>query len=204
MLRQARSARQTLTPKSTMPSALGPNQEYISPGASVRNRLPGSEVLLVDKSFLSREDAEAFVAGKKVPAPADEEEKYYAVAVGRQPGIYRHWDDASLAIKGWKGPKYKKFGTRKEAREFILKYGTEEAQLQVAAEDGEPPAKKSKKSTSKSVPVLNEPDVEYIYTDGSSLGNGAHGAVAGVGVYFGEGDPRYMTRLKPMYGDIPR
>lgn len=29
-----------------------------------------------------------------------------------------------------------------------------------------------------------------IYTDGSSLRNGAAGAVAGVGVYFGDGDPR--------------
>lgn len=30
-----------------------------------------------------------------------------------------------------------------------------------------------------------------IYTDGSSLGNGKLGAVAGVGVFFGDGDPRY-------------
>jgi ribonuclease HI len=31
-----------------------------------------------------------------------------------------------------------------------------------------------------------------IYTDGSSLGNGKLGAVAGVGVYFGPNDPRYL------------
>ena len=31
-----------------------------------------------------------------------------------------------------------------------------------------------------------------IYTDGSSLGNGATGAVAGVGVYFGPSDRRYV------------
>ncbi len=30
-----------------------------------------------------------------------------------------------------------------------------------------------------------------IYTDGSALGNGGPGAFAGVGVYFGPGDPRY-------------
>jgi ribonuclease HI len=30
-----------------------------------------------------------------------------------------------------------------------------------------------------------------IYTDGSTLGNGKVGAVAGVGVFFGDGDPRY-------------
>ncbi|WBW72405.1 ribonuclease H Rnh1 [Schizosaccharomyces osmophilus] len=31
---------------------------------------------------------------------------------------------------------------------------------------------------------------EIVYTDGSSLGNGKHGAAAGYGVYFGPGDPR--------------
>lgn len=35
-----------------------------------------------------------------------------------------------------------------------------------------------------------------IYTDGSSLGNGAHGAVAGVGVYFGPQDRRYDGSLQ--------
>ncbi|KAI9819792.1 MAG: hypothetical protein M1832_003867 [Thelocarpon impressellum] len=32
-----------------------------------------------------------------------------------------------------------------------------------------------------------------IYTDGSSLGNGQHGAVSGVGVYFGDGDDRNVS-----------
>ncbi|EPX72527.1 ribonuclease H Rnh1 [Schizosaccharomyces octosporus yFS286] len=34
---------------------------------------------------------------------------------------------------------------------------------------------------------------EIVYTDGSSLGNGKHGAVAGCGVYFGPGDPRNLS-----------
>jgi len=33
-----------------------------------------------------------------------------------------------------------------------------------------------------------------VYTDGSSLGNGKTGAVAGVGVYFGPGDSRYDSK----------
>lgn len=36
-----------------------------------------------------------------------------------------------------------------------------------------------------------------IYTDGSSLGNGAHGAVAGVGVYFGPSDPKNLSEPLP-------
>lgn len=31
-----------------------------------------------------------------------------------------------------------------------------------------------------------------IYTDGSALGNGQAGAIAGIGVYFGPADPRYV------------
>jgi ribonuclease HI len=42
---------------------------------------------------------------------------------------------------------------------------------------------------------LAEGGVLKIYTDGSSLGNGAKGATAGVGVYFGPRDPRYVTCL---------
>lgn len=39
-----------------------------------------------------------------------------------------------------------------------------------------------------------------IYTDGSSLGNGRLGATSGVGVYFGQNDPRYglFPRLQPL------
>jgi ribonuclease HI len=36
-----------------------------------------------------------------------------------------------------------------------------------------------------------------IYTDGSSLSNGQAGAQAGVGVYFGPGDPKYASSLFP-------
>ncbi|KAJ2984867.1 hypothetical protein NUW58_g5834 [Xylaria curta] len=61
------------------------------------------------KSFTSREDAEAYVAGRKTSAAADTEDKFYAVA-------------------GWKAPKYKKFGTRGEAIEFIRAHGNEERQ----------------------------------------------------------------------------
>lgn len=33
-----------------------------------------------------------------------------------------------------------------------------------------------------------------IYTDGSALNNGAYGAVAGIGIFFGHNDPRYVVR----------
>jgi ribonuclease HI len=151
-------------------------------------------VSFLDKSFTSREDAEAFVAGRKTSAAADGEDKFYAVAVGREPGIYTDWDEASLAIKGWKAPKYKKFGTRDEAIEFIRAHGNEEAQEWLLNQSAEPPSKKAKKTKTSGEPdsdiFEDEPGVLRIFTDGSSLANGRAGATAGVGVFFGEGDKR--------------
>lgn len=150
--------------------------------------------ILLDKSFTSREDAEAYVAGRKTSAAADGEEKFYAVAVGREPGIYTDWDEASVAIKGWKAPKYKKFGTRDEAIEFIRANGNEEAQKWLLSQSAEPPSKKAKKTKTSTEPggdiIDDEPGMLRIFTDGSSLSNGRRGATAGVGVFFGEDDER--------------
>lgn len=47
------------------------------------------------------------------------EEKYYAVQVGKVPGVYTDWPSAQLQIQGVKGPKYKKFPTKAEAEAFV-------------------------------------------------------------------------------------
>lgn len=145
---------------------------------------------LKDKSFLNFDDAEAFVAGENPSTATDgtKQEKFYAVAIGRDPGIYTDWDVAAEAIKGWKGPKYKKFDTRAEAVEYIRTYGNEAGQLSIKDESIEPPAKKSRRSAANS----SKTGTLHIYTDGSSLSNGRTDAVAGVGVFFGAGDPRYV------------
>ncbi|KAI1766612.1 hypothetical protein GGR53DRAFT_203307 [Hypoxylon sp. FL1150] len=145
-------------------------------------------------SFLSREEAEAFVAGKKTASTTPGEEKYYAVAVGREPGVYTDWDTASLAIKGWKGPKYKRFDTRADAENYIRAHGDAAAQATLGESTSEPPSKKAKKTTTaEGLTVADGPDVIHVYTDGSSLSNGRAGAVAGVGVWFGEGDERNVS-----------
>ncbi|KAJ3943793.1 uncharacterized protein N0V96_006726 [Colletotrichum fioriniae] len=83
-----------------------------------------------DKSFFTREEAQAFVEGKFVPAPAGEKPappRYYAVARGNFTGIFvNDWDTVSLAIKDAKGPKYKRFDTYTGALEFIREWGNEE------------------------------------------------------------------------------
>lgn len=45
--------------------------------------------------------------------------KYYAVKVGKTPGIYLTWADCSAQVTGYKGAKFKSFPTVEEALEFI-------------------------------------------------------------------------------------
>ncbi|KAH7413302.1 ribonuclease-like protein H [Cadophora sp. MPI-SDFR-AT-0126] len=156
----------------------------------------------VYKKFPTKKEADDFVAGKSKSKPG--EEKFYGVAVGHKPGVYTEWSEAEKQINGAEKPKFKKFETRKEAEEFVKSGGktpqkseatngtktAREKKTEKAVEgDGEPSAKRSKSSAGadKKAKWLR------IYTDGSALGNGKTGAVAGVGVFFGIGDKRNVS-----------
>ena len=45
--------------------------------------------------------------------------KYYAVRVGKTPGIYLTWDDCKSMVDGYPGAKYKSFGSLAEAENFL-------------------------------------------------------------------------------------
>lgn len=45
--------------------------------------------------------------------------KYYAVRVGKTPGIYMTWDDCKAMVDGYPGAKYKSFGSLEEAENFL-------------------------------------------------------------------------------------
>jgi ribonuclease HI len=96
--------------------------------------------------------------------------KYYAVAVGRQPGIYTHWfgdGGAQIQVVGFKGARYKGFQTREEAVGFIR--NSQSGEKRSAA----PPRNITNRSTTTPVtkPDMVPLDRIVIYTDGSSLGN---------------------------------
>ena len=91
---------------------------------------------------------------------------FYAVAKGRTTGTFSSWPECQESVKGFSGAVYKKFDKRSDAEEFI----------QGASEVGH-----------------KSPDY-YVYTDGACSNNGKEGASAGIGVYFGEGDPRNISR----------
>ncbi|KAI0479047.1 ribonuclease H-like protein [Xylariaceae sp. FL0804] len=149
---------------------------------------------LTDKGFENVKDAKAWASGKLTNAMLNGEERFYAVARGHKPGIYNDWSVAQPQIAGFKGPKFQRCDTHAEAVEYIRVHGSQAAQAALAKEEGlEPPAKKGKSSSKKAVLNDDDPDVLEVYTDGASRGNGRAGAVAGYGVFFGEGDERNVS-----------
>ena len=66
--------------------------------------------------------------------------KYYAVRVGKTPGIYLTWDDCKSMVDGYPGAKYKSFGNLAEAEAFLegVSY-VKEGQMELAFETEEKP-----------------------------------------------------------------
>ena len=116
--------------------------------------------------------------------------KYYAVAVGRRPGIYTQWfgdAGAQVQVVGFRGALYKGFPTRQEAQAFIRDLGSGE-------KPGGTPARQAKSRSTATPAAASTVDPAgriVIYTDGSSLGNPGPG---GYGVVLsGSGDARELS-----------
>jgi ribonuclease HI len=106
-------------------------------------------------------------------------QKYYAVAVGRRPGIYTQWfgdAGAQIQVAGFQGARYKGFQTREEAQGFIRDWHSGE-KMSV-----NPSRKTSTRSAATPIvkPMVTLAGRIVVYTDGSSLGNpgpGGYGVV---------------------------
>ena len=46
--------------------------------------------------------------------------KYYAVRVGKTPGIFETWDECKAAVDGYSGAVFKGFGSLEEAKAFVV------------------------------------------------------------------------------------
>lgn len=63
--------------------------------------------------------------------------KYYAVKIGKTPGIYTSWDECKLVVHGFPGAVYKSFMTMEEAKQFLGEAsGTESVTNDVTDEAG--------------------------------------------------------------------
>lgn len=98
--------------------------------------------------------------------------KFYAVAQGRKPGIYRQWAEAEKQVKGFGGAKYKSFPTMEEAESWL--------ENPVYA----PSKKRIKEHIAKTLPTP-APGSVTVYTDGGAINNPGPG---GYGVVICRGD----------------
>lgn len=176
-----------------------------------KQQFANNTLVHTDKSFPTRKDAEDFVAGKNPSDPAAPA-KYYGLAVGDKPGVYTDWTECQSNMLHTKGPKFRRFSTAEEAKAYVKDWKTfvaKEKNGALAVEDDDddddeygtldvvedgPSMKKVKVDPPKTVERSKSDRPEKVYTDGSSLGNGKAGSSAGVGVYFGSDDSRYVPR----------
>lgn len=105
---------------------------------------------------------------------------FYAVANGRNIGIFLTWNDCNNSVKGYKNALYKKFDTREEADTFIQMNNKNIDDVQKTQE-------KNKEKDD------FNPDY-YVYTDGACSNNGKYNAIAGIGIFFGINDTRNVSR----------
>jgi len=96
---------------------------------------------------------------------------FYAVANGRTVGLFSTWKECQESVKGFPNDRFKKFDSQEEAEQFVH------------------PELVTKNVVSKK----DEADY-YVYTDGGCSNNGKRNAVAGIGIFFGVGDPRNVSR----------
>ena len=94
---------------------------------------------------------------------------FYAVAQGKQCGIYDSWNECQENVKGFKGAKFKKFNNENDAKLFI-----------------------ENNQSLENIPSI-EPDY-FVYMDGACSKNGHESAKGGLGIYFEENDPRNVSK----------
>jgi ribonuclease HI len=106
---------------------------------------------------------------------------FYAVANGRNNGIFLNWNDCTNSVKGYKNALYKKFDTKEGAENFIQKN-----------DKNTNTNTNTNTNNSNNIDLWN-PDY-YVYTDGACSNNGKRNALAGIGIFFGIGDTRNISK----------
>jgi ribonuclease HI len=192
----------------------------VSPPSPVQACTCSTDFETAVKSFTSDKEARDFVNGIEKPRDPSLPDRWYAVARGRETGIFNDWKKVQQSITGTKMPSYKKFESRLEAVRFIERFGDRETIVKVGGtlprdrfgpvsdiqagndeeeeedededEEEEEDGEDIERNIRQDV-VVKAKSVRDIYTDGSSLSNGQKGAAAGIGVYFGPGDSRNIS-----------
>jgi ribonuclease HI len=95
---------------------------------------------------------------------------FYAVAIGRNPGVYTKWNECKINVEGFDKPKFKKFDNEEAALNFITKYSKKDDDILEYSSDN-----------------------IYIYCDGACSNNGSQKAKAGIGIYISENNENNIS-----------
>lgn len=124
---------------------------------------------------------------------------FYAVANGKNIGIFLNWNDCNNSVKGYKNAIYKKFDTKEDADNFI-KNNNKSIDKTIQTTDNNGIKQKHITSFFNTVNTIQkednnsfEPDY-YVYTDGACSNNGKDNAKAGIGIFFGVDDKRNVSK----------
>ncbi len=99
--------------------------------------------------------------------------KFYAVASGRETGIFSTWPEAEAQVKGFGGAKFKGFVSRAEAEAWVADPGCSQKK------------RPSRKKAQTPQVISSGADIE-IYTDGGAINNPGPGGYGAVLVVAGE------------------
>lgn len=94
-------------------------------------------------------------------------EKYYAVRIGKKPGIYRTWEACSAVVHGYKGAVYKSFKTKEEAAAFLGEEGLKSPVQNAKEKKAAVKAASAGHKAAKAVPDSAELPEVYAFVDGS-------------------------------------
>jgi len=118
---------------------------------------------------------------------------YYAVANGKNVGIFLNWTDCSNSVKGYKNALYKKFDTKEEAHIFIRENEKNKNNANITKQNNITPFIDTIQSN-QTYDVLDFNPDYYVYTDGACSNNGKNNSLAGIGIFFGIDDNRNISK----------
>ena len=119
---------------------------------------------------------------------------YYAVRIGKQPGVYKTWADCNAAVKGFPNAKFKKFNTEKEAEAFLQgensgSFGNTNKPTQPNVNSKKTNGGGTRKQTFYGREDLPSSPVVYIASY-CIEGDSTTGAIGGIGVYWAPAHPK--------------
>ncbi|KAF9806641.1 hypothetical protein IEO21_08622 [Rhodonia placenta] len=129
---------------------------------------------------------------------------FYAVAKGKQTGVYSTWDECEAQTIGFAGARYKKFNNAADAEAYVAQFvpgltANINASSTSAAASAAPALSVTNDGRWKRATETldDESGWDVVYSDGACKGNGKLVSIAGIGVWWGRNDSRNLAERCP-------